>query len=288
MFFRENGSSVDLVNLYLNQGLFICLNGPSMAKATPLLRPDLRKAGFMTMAVNNGGHNLRPDFWISLDPPHRFMPSIWKDPRIQKFVPMCNFEQRVFEDRMVKQQPNVLGFRRNSHFVSESFLTEETINWGNSAEHGGGRSVMLVALRLAHLLGFRRVYLVGCDFHMAQDSKYFFPEDRTDHAITNNQNTYKILKGILAELAPIFDHVGMQVFNCTAGSRLEAFPYCPLKDAVALETSQIDLSATTLGMYKGLAGETKPVPKDGLSRRKKKRLHRRKLDRKRNRSARPS
>ena len=279
MFFRENGSPVEILDTYQDAGLFLCLNGPSLAEQFPEKTcrscdrfARLRRPGVVTMAVNNGGHEVRPDLWTSVDDPSRFMASIWRDPRIRKFIPAHHFEKVADGGRLVKDHPNVLGYRRNEKFTAHQFLDEQTINWGNHKDYGGGRSVMLVALRIAHLLGFRRVYLLGCDFRMSESEGYFFDEDRTPQAVRNNMNSYQLLRGYFAALRPFFLRDGFQVFNCSPGSALDVFPHLELDQALELETSRIPIEASTLGMYHGPAGGTgskKIVPRDEKDGRKK-------------------
>ncbi len=107
----------------------------------------------------------------------------WKDPGILKFVPTCMWDKRLRiqgpDGAMrnsafrVRQMPSVMFFRRADHFDHERFLTGDSVPWGNDAKKPdslgitGKRSVMLVALRLLHYLGFSTVYLLGCDFKMA-------------------------------------------------------------------------------------------------------------------------
>ena len=77
-----------------------------------------------------------------------------------KFVPMAHFEKRIWDvkadqpsQERVRDFPNVIGYRRNEAFNAGQWLVEDTINWGNHTKRGGGRSVMLVALRIAFSAG---------------------------------------------------------------------------------------------------------------------------------------
>lgn len=107
--------------------------------------------------------------------------------------------------------------------------------------------MLLAVLRISYLLGFRKVYLVGCDFHMDASSKYWFAEERTPSAIKNNQNSYRILTRYFEQLAPHFASVGFEVYNCTKDSKLTVYPSMSLEDAVA--AARVDVSGSTAGMY---------------------------------------
>ena len=251
MFFRDNGMNVDLIDLYRNAPVFLILNGPSFAKVNHDL---LRQPGVLTFGINNGAHLFRPDFWTCVDNPTRFMKSIWADPKITKFVPMAHYrkpiwdaERKALSEELVAEFPNVIGFRRNEKFNAKQWLWEDTINWGNHGNLGGGRSVMLSALKICYLLGFRRIFLLGCDFRMDESNHYWFPEGRTSAAVRNNTSSYKIMQGYFEELRPYFEEAGFEVFNTVQDSGLKTFPYYPLEEAIG--ETVIDTSASTVGMY---------------------------------------
>lgn len=251
MFFRENGMNLDLIDLYRGKSVFLILNGPSFSNID---HEALRAPGIVTFGINNGAHLFRPNLWTSVDDPTRFIESIWADPGIMKFVPMAHFQKPIWNSSgekvsktIVADFPNVIGFRRNEQFIASQWLNEDTINWGNHGARGGGRSVMLSALKICFLLGFRKVYLLGCDFRMDKEHKYWFPEERSANAVKNNTNTYQSLKGFFTELIPYFKEAKFEVFNCTEGSRLDVFPHVDLKTAIA--DNMVDLSASTEGMY---------------------------------------
>lgn len=276
-FFTREGAEVNLIGMYRGTPAFLLCPGPSLAKVDLNL---LRKPGVWTMTVNNAVKVFRGNAAITVDDPQRFMMSMWLDPSIQKFIPMCNFEKPLFDNRLVQDAsgeyiqcwdasslvpgdcPNVIGFRRNSKFCAETYLTEDTINWGNHenvclcgfgernkrgescpncgrSNAFGGRTVMLAALRILHLLGFRTVYLVGADFEMTKDKKYAFPEQRPEGAINCNNSTYAKMREWFSLLRPVFDRVGYQVYNTTMDSKLEAFDKVPFEDSVKNATEHI-------------------------------------------------
>jgi hypothetical protein len=136
-------------------------------------------------------------------------------------------------EKKVGDCPNVIGYCRNEKFHAPRFLTENSLNWGNHKDHGGGRSVMLPSLRICHLLGFRKVYLLGCDMKMSENYTYHFDENRSPGAVRCNMSTYDRLKNeYLPALKPVFDADGFQVFNCNPDSELKCFPFISFEDAI--------------------------------------------------------
>ncbi len=221
------------------------------------------------MTLNNAVTSYRGNASCIVDDPSRFNCSMWLDPKIQKFVPLNSFKKHLWDNRLIpdavskKQQwqqsemtvrdcPNVIGYRQNEKFDAAQFLYEESFNWGCHAKFGGGRSVMLPALRILFQLGFRRVYLLGVDFEMTMTKRYHFPEDRPSASIRGNMETYAKLQRWFAELQPYFLHEGFIVKNCNHESKLKAFPFVSVDDAVAEAKSILgDFSQEqTVGMYK--------------------------------------
>jgi hypothetical protein len=272
-FFTRNGGPLSLVGIYRGGHAFLIGAGPSFAAVD---KERLRSV--WTMTLNNAVSAWRGNAACAVDDPSRFNYSMWLDPTIQKFVPLSSLEKPLWDNRMLmtprglRQQwrpadlrvedcPNVAAFRRNDHFDASRFLYEETINWGCSAKLGGGRSVMLPALRILFLLGFRRVYLLGVDFEMTREKKYHFPEDRPDPAIRANMDTYDKLRRWFAELQPYFLEEDFVVQNCNPTSRLDVFPFISLDDATRDATASLGDPAgeRTLGMYRKLDEKVREV-----------------------------
>ncbi len=250
MFFTREMSQLNMIGNYRGRSAFMICNGPSVASG----RYDLsllKLPGVITYGINNGPKTVRPNFWSCVDDPKRFLKSIWLDPTITKFVPQAHSEKQLFDNEtwtdmvyvkpdgktkpvLVGDCPNVVYYHRNSKFVAERFLFEDTINWGNSADYGGGRSVMLPVIRILFLLGFRRVYLLGADFKMSETKTYHFDEQRNNGAVKGNMATYDRMKNeYFPALKPICDAEGFEIFNCTEGSELKTFPFVKYEDAIA-------------------------------------------------------
>jgi hypothetical protein len=178
--------------------------------------------------------------WVSVDNPANWIRSIWLDPLIQKFVPICHTQKTIFNsdawtmmDTKVCDCPNVLYYKRNEHFKADQFLWEDTFNWGNHKKHGGGRSIMLVAIRMLYYLGFRTINLLGVDFEMKDgQANYSFDQHRHKSSINGNNSTYQLLVKRFTALMPYFEQEGLKIFNCNPDSALKVFPHKPYEQAV--------------------------------------------------------
>jgi hypothetical protein len=269
-FYTRSGCQLSLEGCYRGAPAFLIANGPSLMEMD--LAP-LHSRWCMTM--NNGTRTFRGNANCIVDDPAHFSLSMWLDPTIMKFMPMAFFEKPLWDNRRLqsdrgwKQEwapskvragdcPSVVGYRRNEEFNAPRWLWEDTINWGNDEKHGGGRSVMLAALRILFLLGFRQVYLLGVDFNMSPDHRYHFPEQRSHSSIQGNMSTYAKLQQRFTELQPHFLKAGFKVWNCNAESRLTAFPHLPYAEALAASGAVLGDFAheRTEGMYQKI--ELKP------------------------------
>lgn len=265
-FYTPSKWNVPLIDMYSGCSAFLIASGPSFKNVNQSL---LNSPGCWTMTLNNAVKSFRGNAACIVDDPSRFVASLWLDPKIMKFVPTSHFRKPIWDNRtMIKPDgsfedhwcpmdivvgdcPNIIGYQRNEKFHAPRYLKEETINWGNHKQYGGGRSVMLASIRILYLLGFRHVYLVGVDFEMTNEKRYHFEEGRTESAIKGNMSSYEKMINWFSELKPIFDKEGFIIKNCNPQSNLRIFPIISLEDAVKEATSYIgDVPRErTRGMY---------------------------------------
>ena len=246
---------IQLENLYRNAGCFFIASGPSFQHVDTDM---LRKASVLTLGVNNSPKGFRPDLWVCVDEPARFLESIWRDPRIMKFCgtgkarkPIWDHDKWTYSSTVVEDCPNIIHIHRNSHFQASQFLTEDTVNWGNHKKFGGGRSCFVAAIKIMYVLGIRRVYLLGVDFKMTANYRYHFDEQRTDGAVKNNNTSYLRMISYFTQLSPYLKKAGYHIYNCTKESELTVFPYMDLGKAIEMETKAIPDPKTekSYGMY---------------------------------------
>jgi hypothetical protein len=201
--------------------------------------------GVITMGVNNSPKTFRPNLWVIGDDVKSFIRSIWLDPKIMKFCPFPKLEHTLFNsdtweemNTKVSECPNMWFFERNEHFTTDTFLTEPTLNWGEHSnstdEFGikGKRSVMLFAIRILHTLGFKKVYLLGCDFKMNEEYTYHFEQARAKGSINSNNQTYQALNMRFDSLKDKFKQTGFEIYNCNPESNLGSFEHVPFIEAI--------------------------------------------------------
>jgi len=271
MFYNAKEQPVSIENLYLNSSVFLILSGPSL---TTYDLSKLRQPGIITFGINNSPKVFRPNLWTCVDDPSNFMISIWKDPTITKIVPITKTAHKLFDNTTwkdanveVQQCPNMIYHYRNERFNADTYLTEDTINWGCHKDYGGGRSVLLSAIRIIYLLGFRKVFLLGADFKMELGKQnYAWQQDRSKSSVNNNNNTYVQMNERFNILRPKFEQENFYVFNCLQTSGLTAFPYIPFEDAIrtTLEGFPDAITERADGMYERRATDKKEIEKKSI------------------------
>lgn len=267
LFFTADLHPLWLCDHYHNATAVLVCGGPS---ARPWLRAVRAMPGVSIVAMNNAAQDIKPDIWIGLDEPHRFLNRIWLDPTVMKFFPLAYSDYYLRDtDRQLSpvQCPNTVFLRRNDRFNAETFFTEDTVNWGEegSDDTRGGRSTMVAAIRVLYALGFRKIYLVGADFHMKEgQGAYSHNQAASETAARRNNNLFRFLnQELFPALKPELDRVGLEIINTNPDSKLDVFPKVTVEEAFeAIASPWKSLSRETSdGLYDGHYDEPEPEPK---------------------------
>lgn len=245
-----------LENHFKNSSCFLVLCGPSLNCHNLDL---LKQPGIITFGLNNSSKTFRPNLWACVDHPSRFMISVWKDPTIMKFVPHPKHNTEVFDNynwkeinTKVRDFPNVIYYHRNENFKAETYLTEKTVNWGNHKNNGGGRSIMMAAIKILYLLGFKNVFLLGCDFKMKVNEKnYSWDQSRSKGSVHGNNSTYKKMIDRYTQLLPYFNEANFNIYNCSPNSELKVFKSISYRNAIDMSLNDFpDVNTERVeGMY---------------------------------------
>ncbi|QDT33626.1 motility associated factor glycosyltransferase family protein [Thalassoglobus polymorphus] len=163
MFFRlrTDGTQVpiNIQNMYAgptSSSCWIIGGGPSL-NSLPI--DAIQNSPSPKFAINLAGSQLlRPTFWTSYDPTARFHRSIYMDPSVIKFVHRCRSMNLVPESTFkVCESPSTVFFDRNRDTGFSGFpdaSLPRITDWQDS---------MIQAIHIAYRLGFRKLYLAGCE-----------------------------------------------------------------------------------------------------------------------------
>lgn len=202
--------------------------------ATPERRRFLAQQRVPVMAINDYPDDpyAKPRYWCTGDPPHYFTERIWSDPEVMKFVGLHNRDGERPRDgayapkHLVKDAPNTFFFHQATNETdTEHWLFHPFIAWGSSIGCEGGptqlyakgaaRSSMLIGLKLLWFLGYRHVFLLGCDC-----TPHHHPAPEYWNTIFH----------LLGQLAPSFKRWGFQVTQTNPDSHLRCFDIQPFDE----------------------------------------------------------
>lgn len=227
MFLNSNNERINLEGLYEGAAVFLFGGGRSI---TPQHIELGRRPGIITAAVNEGGHYIRPNLYMSTS--GITMPqSVLKDPTVMKFVNSRHWNKPLFEDRSrgkwILEYPNVVGMKMlTSHFgdfMNKDYIYQQEQKSGKYAKNSA-----ITFINVLVKLGFKKIYLVGMDFYDSTDSCTYFYEREYINAIKGN--LIDKVKGSLKQLLTINE---VQIFNTNPRSGLDFFRFAKLEDAIA-------------------------------------------------------
>lgn len=167
MFYRQHTDGVrekvPLEGLFAGPAGGVCWvigGGPSLAE---LPVGEIAASCAPTFAINLAGSGLlRPTFWTSYDPSSRFHRSIYLDASVIKFVHACRALDLVPETTFkVCECPALFVFDRDKERGFHDFLKPAAAgvaDWQDS---------LIQAIDIAASLGFRELYLAGCEMRIA-------------------------------------------------------------------------------------------------------------------------
>ena len=204
--------------------------------ATLEKRQMIADAGIPVMAINDyPADGPKPKYWCAGDGPSYYGRRIWDDPDVIKFSAINNLAMACpREDAYAplvtpKESPN-------THFVHpvnnlmemESWLHVPYIAWGTSLfgphtpkqfnDSGAGRSSMLIGLRLLWHLGYREVFMLGCDC-----TPHHHPAP----------NYWKVMFHYIDQLKQVFLDNQFGVYQCNPDSHLRTFPIVDFYDVLS-------------------------------------------------------
>jgi hypothetical protein len=204
--------------------------------ATPEKRRAVRDSGIAVMAVNDyPADGPKPDYWCSGDPASYFGNRIWNDIDVVKFacletISVPRPREDAYHDKLTSRDaPNVQYFHEvNNETEIESWLHLPYIPWGTSIwgpkvpsqfyTEGAARSSMLIGMRLLWHLGFREVFLLGCDC-----TPHHHPYPRY----------WDTMFHLIGQLRPVFDRWGFVVHQTNPASHLRCFRFTSFEEAIA-------------------------------------------------------
>jgi len=157
-------------------GCWIIGGGPSLST---LPTDRIAASSLSKFSMNLAGHGLlRPNFWTAYDPTSRFQKSTYLDASIMKFIPRGRAMDVVpGTTGKVCDSPNTVFFDRDQSVGFHDFLSPSaTAPTQESPVRSGAitdwQDTLIQAIHVASAMGFRTLYLAGCDMHISPSPEW--------------------------------------------------------------------------------------------------------------------
>lgn len=255
-FLRYNNSTINLIDLYHGETCYLIGRGPSVGKFLEdketkdfLLNPFVMK---YTMNTSPQVIDFNCNFWSGVDRMTKFPKQIFKNPSIQKFIPLNRYYQRGYSMTKAKDETETIAFdtkktancsntigvncyllhedtKKTINF-SESFLSNPSVLYGY---YKGYKSVLLFSLKVIMLLGFRKIVFVGVDFKMDSQTPYYKEtlEKYSKFHVDHNNQLYKFLADEIKNIQVLLQKrtYGYSVEFYSA-NKIDLMPFIPVID----------------------------------------------------------
>jgi len=225
---------IQLKNVYQGERCFIIATGPS------LTFDDIEKLkNEKTFAVNSIASvynkiSYKPTFYVIQDG--------WVFYKLKSKIYESGFSNVFYGNAWIKKKdvredwiefPLVLGLTSRSPFRKDYDYCKMMFSENaNIAVFGGGATVVYSVLQLAVFLGFREIYLLGCDCSYNKEIENFADYGHYGlHDVPPNVGERMIESH--KEAKKYADAHGIKIYNATRGGMLEVFQRVDLDDVLS-------------------------------------------------------
>ncbi len=228
---RFNRTLSSLENIHKGDRGFLIGSGPSLNKTNLSLLANEHIIGVNTLYRGIQKFNISPKYWVVADGKlfHQNYQELFALQDMYMFLTE-NAARRYlsgyrFYQMYEKKQPYVLR-NLGSMNVYHQFSTDIL-----HGIYSGGSSV-INALQIAFFLGFKEIYLVGCDCGIT-DNKYRFEDTPVENLIGKGiRGDWQYLFDAYKICKKAYEDNNRKIYNATVGGYLEIFERKKLEDIV--------------------------------------------------------
>lgn len=228
MFYRFVGEEMIYVNLFdvfKGNSLFVCGGHPSLLDE-PL--HILSKHGINILAMNNTASIIRPHILVTADRPECYSKSLLIDPAPMKFGRLAFHHDKPYGMKW-HDCPNTYFYGTDPDIEAVSFLNRSRfLPWW--------KNVFIIMIKIAYMLGFRRLYFCGTGFSIDNEEQYAYETKLSEGEVVWNKKCYNMVMRQFRDVLPILRNNYVELFSCTKESAINSFvDYMSLESAVIKE-----------------------------------------------------
>ncbi|MFY7994476.1 MAG: 6-hydroxymethylpterin diphosphokinase MptE-like protein [Bacteriovoracaceae bacterium] len=217
----------ELKNKHLGDSCIVFGNGPSL-KNFDVSQINNKKTFVVNYFYKNNSLNIiSPDYYVLLD-------ELFYDEKIDAFdSAVAMFPRSVFLFKT-----NCLGYKVFSRILasgvkyylsySQSALIDFQIHYEQTKNITASVNVVNHCIQTAIYMGFKEIFLVGCDFNSFSSSRplyaYDIGNDVKELSLGDELKFYSVVCYHHYALAKLANDMGVKIVNATQGSLLDAYP----------------------------------------------------------------
>ena len=216
----------DFKNIHEGKRCFIIGNGPSLNNTDLNLIKDEYSFGMNRIGLKFGETEWRPNYFVC--PTGNSKQPNWK-PDIEKSVQLgipCWFWDQGYNKKLYGQYDNIIYVDCKHHKESAKALLENTpVDWFSTecekwvSKYG---TSLTVAMQMAAYMGFKEIYLLGCDLGFENKEHHFSDKYDVGESIPMKHLDPVMTSGhILMRKAS--EKYGFKIYNATVGGSLEVY-----------------------------------------------------------------
>jgi hypothetical protein len=204
-------------NIHYGESCFILGTAPSINKMD--LKP-LKK--IVTIGCNRIGKKYKPDYLCISDTKNCYLKYTKEIDKIKAVKVMCspiagqeiNLPDDIYKVELISNKSLML---KDDYKFDSSF---KKVAWTTNV-------ITDLCFPFAYFLGFKNVYLIGCD---CTDAGHFYPNDGDCVKIGSWQERFVYYK----KIKQLFESDGRKIYNAGIGGKLNVFKRIKFKEAIKL------------------------------------------------------
>lgn len=231
-------------NIHKGKSCFIIGNGPSLNRMDLTLLKNSYTFGSNKIFLIFDKVKLDLSYYVAIN---GFIIRSSKE-NIMKFKCPCflNFNTHKLFKRKKDNHFFIWGDNKNNNLDKLSISFQKNIERGTLWH---GRSVTYIAMQIAYYMGFKNIFLIGCDFNYAYDcnpgeitfQKGYDPNhfDPRYHLNENWVAPEPDLTELSFRLAKLyFERSNRKIYDATVGGKLNVFPKSSFKEALRMSSKK--------------------------------------------------
>lgn len=204
-----------------SRAILVC-GGPSLSL---LDTSKLKGPGKTVLGMNTTYPHVIPDMWIGMDDIRCYDRNVLFEP-FPKFL-RGSFSKMKCQGSLVKELPNV-------HFINVKTIEQRQELWNHIKPSADTliwtRNTLAVSVNLLMSMGFKEIYLAGCDLNN-EDTDYFDDRELKENEQSKNKRLYGEIYRWLEWLVPRARKRGTYIFSLSEGGKINDFmPYITIDD----------------------------------------------------------